>query len=56
MASEGHTVVRGRRYTIAVDLSAAVVDMLAARQDFAINLKVLQTADRMERRALDILA
>ena len=39
-----------------VDLSAAVVGLLAARQNFAINAKLVQAADRIERRTLDILA
>jgi hypothetical protein len=40
----------------AVDLSATVVDLLTARHEFAVNVKLLQTADDLERRALDILA
>ena len=39
-----------------VDLSTAIVGLLAARQDFAVNVKVLKTADEMERQALDLLA
>lgn len=40
----------------AVDLSATVVDLLKARNEFATNLKVLQTGDDLERTALNILA
>jgi hypothetical protein len=39
-----------------VDLTTASVNLLAAKQDFAVNLKVLQTADRLDRSTLDILA
>jgi len=39
-----------------VDLSAAMVDLLAARNDFQANLQVLRTADEMQREALDQLA
>lgn len=39
-----------------VDLSTAAVDLLAARQDFTFNLKVLETAKQMERDTLDLLA
>jgi flagellar hook protein FlgE len=39
-----------------IDLSAAAVGLLEARQDFAANLNVLKTADRMERKAIDLLA
>src|SRR5262249_33766317 len=39
----------------AVDLSTAAVDLLAARQDFTLNLKVLETAKQMERKTLNLL-
>ncbi len=39
-----------------VDLSTAIVGLLTARQEFAANIKVLKTADEMERHALDLLA
>ena len=40
----------------AVDLSAAVAGLLAAKEAFALNLKVVQAADEMERRTIDLLA
>jgi hypothetical protein len=39
-----------------VDLSASIVEMLSAKQNFAANVNVLKTADHIERQALDILA
>jgi len=39
-----------------VDLSTAIAGLLAARQDFAVNVKVFETADEVERQALDLLA
>jgi flagellar hook protein FlgE len=38
-----------------VDLSAAAVSMLTARNDFAANLNVLKIADKMQRSAIDML-
>ena len=39
-----------------VDLSAAAVNMLVARQNFAVQVKVLKVADTIERNALDLIA
>jgi flagellar basal body rod protein FlgC len=39
-----------------VDLSAEMVAMLAARNQFQANARVIQTADEMQKRLLDILA
>jgi hypothetical protein len=39
-----------------VDLSTAIVGLLSARQDFAVNIKMLKTADEMELHAIDLLA
>ncbi len=39
-----------------VDLSAAVVSLLSARNEFAANIKVLRTADDMQRQVLDLMA
>jgi hypothetical protein len=38
-----------------VDLSTAAVELLAARQDFAINIRLLKTADEVERQAVNLL-
>jgi len=38
-----------------VDLSGAMVGLLAAKDNFGANLKVAQTADRMEREAINLL-
>jgi len=40
----------------AVDLSTAAVDLLTARQDFTLNLKVLETSQQIQRETLDLLA
>jgi flagellar basal body rod protein FlgF len=55
IARAGTTVSVGRPVD-GVDLSRTVVDLLTARHEFAIHMKLLQTADDLERRALDILA
>ena len=39
-----------------VDLSTAAVELLAARRDFAINVRLLKTADEIERQAVNLLA
>jgi flagellar hook protein FlgE len=39
-----------------VDLSAAAVDLLAARNAYQANLQVLRTADEIQREVLDQLA
>ena len=39
-----------------VDLSAEMVALLEARNDFAVNAKVLKTGDEIERVLLDVLA
>jgi hypothetical protein len=38
-----------------VDLSTVAVELLAARQDFAINIRLLKTADEVERQAVNLL-
>lgn len=38
------------------DLSSAMVDMLAAKDEFAVNIKMLKVADQMNGQVLDILA
>ena len=40
----------------AVDLSTAAVDLLTARQDFTLNLSVLETSKQMELATLELLA
>jgi hypothetical protein len=40
----------------AVELSTAAADLLSARQDFTLDLKVVETAKQMERETLDLLA
>jgi len=37
------------------DLSTAAVDLMAARQEVAINPKLVKTADQMDRQRLDLL-
>ena len=39
-----------------VDLRTVAVELLAARQDFAINLRLLKTADEIERQVLNLPA
>jgi hypothetical protein len=39
-----------------VDLSSEVVQLLAARNDFAANARVAETAGEMERKVIDLLA
>ena len=39
-----------------VDLSAAAVGMLVARNDFGANIQVLKVADEMQRHTIDLLA
>jgi hypothetical protein len=38
------------------DLSTAAVELLNARQDFTLNLKVLEMANKMDRQTLDLMA
>jgi flagellar hook protein FlgE len=54
----------GRRVTAAtspesaadtVDLSTAMVGLLASQRQFEANLKVFQTADEMDRHTIDVL-
>jgi hypothetical protein len=42
--------------TDTVELATAMVGLIAARQDYAVNLKVLETANEIERQAVDLLA
>ena len=39
-----------------VELSDAAVSLLSARNEYAANIKVIQTADEMQRHMLDLLA
>jgi len=40
----------------AVDLSAAMVELMAGKIQFAANLKVLQTAEQVQQKILDVRA
>jgi flagellar hook protein FlgE len=40
----------------AVSLSAELVALLAARNDFSLNLSVLKTADSIAKQAVDVMA
>ena len=39
-----------------VDLSTAVISLLSARNEFATSIKVLKTADDMQRQVINLLA
>jgi flagellar hook protein FlgE len=39
-----------------VDLSAGIVALLSAKNDFAVNISVLKTADQIQKSAIDIMA
>ena len=39
-----------------VDLSAEIVALLSAKNDFAVNISVLKTADQIQKYAIDIMA
>ncbi len=39
-----------------VDLSAGIVALLSAKNDFAVNISVLKTADQIQKYAIDIMA
>jgi flagellar hook protein FlgE len=39
-----------------VDISAGMVDLMSAQNNFAVNIRVMKTADEMQKYAIDILA
>jgi hypothetical protein len=39
-----------------VDITAGMVDLMSAKNNFAINISVMKTADEMQKFAIDILA
>ena len=39
-----------------VDLSAGIVALLSAKNDFAVNINVLKTPDQIQKYAIDIMA
>jgi flagellar hook protein FlgE len=39
-----------------VDLSAGIVDLMSAKNNFAVNISILKTADQIQQYAIDLLA
>ena len=39
-----------------VDLSAKIVDLISAKNNFAVNISVMKTADEMQKYAIDLTA
>lgn len=39
-----------------VDLSAGMVDLMSAQNNFAVNIKVMKTADEIQKYVLDLIA
>jgi hypothetical protein len=39
-----------------VDLSAGIVALMSAKNDFAVNISVLKTADQIQKYAIDLMA
>jgi flagellar basal body rod protein FlgF len=47
--------IAGTGDPVAVDLATEMVNLLSAKQEFAVDIKVLKVADQIERRAVDLL-
>jgi flagellar hook protein FlgE len=39
-----------------VDLSAGIVALMSAKNDFAVNISVMKTADQIQKYAIDLMA
>ncbi len=39
-----------------VDLAAGIVDLMSAKNNFAVNISVMKTADQIQKYALDLIA
>jgi len=39
-----------------VDLSGTIVDLMSAKNDFAVNIGIMKTADQMQKYAIDLMA
>ena len=39
-----------------VDLGAGIVDLLSAKNNFAVNISIMKTADQMQKYVIDLMA
>jgi flagellar hook protein FlgE len=39
-----------------VDLSAGIIDLMSAKNNFAINISIMKTADQIQKHVIDLLA